>query len=59
MCALPKGGALIFSDRLLHASTPNTAKTDRFSLISTLPRARRRRTVSTLTSPRATTVYLP
>jgi phytanoyl-CoA hydroxylase len=35
ICALSKGGAIFFSDRLLHASTPNIAGEDRFALIST------------------------
>ena len=34
-CALPQGGAIFFSDRLLHASCPNSAHSDRYSLIST------------------------
>ncbi|MDF2439859.1 MAG: phytanoyl-CoA hydroxylase [Abditibacteriota bacterium] len=35
VCELPQGGAIIFSDRLLHASCPNIAGLDRYSLIST------------------------
>ncbi len=35
ICVLPQGGAIFFSDRLLHASCPNRAGTDRYSLIST------------------------
>lgn len=35
VCELPIGGAIFFSDRLLHASMPNTSGADRFSLIST------------------------
>lgn len=35
ICELPAGGAIFFSDRLLHASMPNTSGADRFSLIST------------------------
>lgn len=35
VCALHQGGAILFSDRLLHASTENRAGTDRYSLIST------------------------
>lgn len=35
ICELPAGGAIFFSDRLLHASTPNQTGADRFSLIST------------------------
>jgi ectoine hydroxylase-related dioxygenase (phytanoyl-CoA dioxygenase family) len=35
ICALPQGGAIFFSDRLLHASCENTAGADRFSIIST------------------------
>jgi ectoine hydroxylase-related dioxygenase (phytanoyl-CoA dioxygenase family) len=35
ICALRRGGVIIFSDRLLHASTENIAGQDRYSLIST------------------------
>lgn len=35
VCTLRKGGAIFFSDRLLHASTANTAGEDRFAIIST------------------------
>jgi ectoine hydroxylase-related dioxygenase (phytanoyl-CoA dioxygenase family) len=35
VCELPVGGVIVFSDRLLHASCPNTAGTDRYCLIST------------------------
>jgi ectoine hydroxylase-related dioxygenase (phytanoyl-CoA dioxygenase family) len=35
ICELPAGGAIFFSDRLLHASTPNEAGADRFSIIIT------------------------
>jgi ectoine hydroxylase-related dioxygenase (phytanoyl-CoA dioxygenase family) len=35
ICTLPQGGAIFFSDRLLHASCENTIGTDRFSIIST------------------------
>lgn len=35
ICELPAGGAIFFSDGLLHASTPNESGADRFSLIST------------------------
>lgn len=35
ICELPQGGAIFFSDRLLHASYPNSAGLDRYSLIST------------------------
>jgi ectoine hydroxylase-related dioxygenase (phytanoyl-CoA dioxygenase family) len=35
ICELPQGGAIVFSDRLLHASCPNSAGADRYSLIST------------------------
>ncbi len=34
-CPLPQGGAIVFSDRLLHASCSNSAGVDRYSLIST------------------------
>ncbi len=35
ICELKRGGAIIFSDRLAHASCPNTAGTDRYAIIST------------------------
>jgi ectoine hydroxylase-related dioxygenase (phytanoyl-CoA dioxygenase family) len=35
VCPLLQGGVIIFSDRLLHASCPNTDGGDRYSLIST------------------------
>ncbi|HEX8236084.1 MAG TPA: phytanoyl-CoA dioxygenase family protein [Abditibacteriaceae bacterium] len=35
VCPLPQGGVIIFADRLLHASCPNTDGGDRYSLIST------------------------
>lgn len=35
ICALSQGGAIVFADRLLHASCPNSAGLDRYSLIST------------------------
>ena len=35
ICELPQGSAIVFSDRLLHASCPNSAGVDRYSLIST------------------------
>jgi ectoine hydroxylase-related dioxygenase (phytanoyl-CoA dioxygenase family) len=35
VCELPQGGVIVFSDRLLHASCPNSAGLDRYSLIST------------------------
>jgi ectoine hydroxylase-related dioxygenase (phytanoyl-CoA dioxygenase family) len=35
VCEIPAGGAIFFSDRLLHASTPNDAGADRYSIIST------------------------
>ena len=35
ICALRRGGVIIFSDRLLHASTENISGKDRYSLIST------------------------
>lgn len=35
VCAVPRGSVIVFGDRLLHASRPNTAGADRFSLIST------------------------
>ncbi len=34
-CDVPRGSAVIFSDRLLHASCPNTARADRYTIIST------------------------
>lgn len=35
VCALRRGGAIIFSDRLVHGSTRNTAGQDRFAIIGT------------------------
>ncbi len=35
ICELPRGSAVIFSDRTVHASCPNTAGADRFTIIST------------------------
>ena len=35
ICSLPQGGVIVFSDRLLHASCPNTDGGERYSLIST------------------------
>ena len=35
VCSLPQGGAIFFSDRLLHASCENPARADRYSIIST------------------------
>jgi hypothetical protein len=35
VAACPAGGALVFSDRLLHASTPNRSGADRVTIIST------------------------
>jgi hypothetical protein len=35
VCSLSQGGVIVFSDRLLHASCPNTDGGDRYSLIST------------------------
>lgn len=35
VCAVARGSAVIFSDRLVHGSTPNTAKKDRYVIIST------------------------
>jgi ectoine hydroxylase-related dioxygenase (phytanoyl-CoA dioxygenase family) len=34
-CELKRGGAIFFSDRLAHASCPNTAGLDRYAIIST------------------------
>jgi ectoine hydroxylase-related dioxygenase (phytanoyl-CoA dioxygenase family) len=34
-CAIKRGTAIIFSDRLVHGSTPNTAGQDRYAIIST------------------------
>ena len=34
-CAIPRGTAVVFSDRLVHGSTPNTAGRDRYAIIST------------------------
>lgn len=34
-CELKRGGAVFFSDRLAHASCPNTAGLDRYTIIST------------------------
>jgi ectoine hydroxylase-related dioxygenase (phytanoyl-CoA dioxygenase family) len=34
-CELKRGGAIFFSDRLAHASCPNTAGVDRYTIIST------------------------
>jgi len=35
VCTVGRGGVVIFSDRLVHGSTANTAKKDRFVIIST------------------------
>ena len=35
ICTVPRGSAIFFSDRLVHGSCPNTAGTDRFTIIST------------------------
>jgi ectoine hydroxylase-related dioxygenase (phytanoyl-CoA dioxygenase family) len=35
VCSLPKGGAIFFSDRLVHGSCTNSSGTDRYSLITT------------------------
>jgi phytanoyl-CoA hydroxylase len=35
VCSVKRGSAVIFSDRLVHGSTPNTAKKDRYVIIST------------------------
>ena len=35
VCNIRRGSAVIFSDRLVHGSTANTAKRDRFAIIST------------------------
>jgi ectoine hydroxylase-related dioxygenase (phytanoyl-CoA dioxygenase family) len=34
-CQIEKGGAIFFSDNLVHGSTPNSAGIDRFAIIST------------------------
>ncbi len=34
-CAIKRGTAIIFSDRLVHGSTPNTAGQDRYAIIGT------------------------
>ena len=34
-CAVPRGSAIFFSDRTVHGSCPNTAGTDRYTIIST------------------------
>jgi ectoine hydroxylase-related dioxygenase (phytanoyl-CoA dioxygenase family) len=34
-CAIPRGTGIIFSDRLVHGSTANTAGRDRYAIIST------------------------
>lgn len=35
LCEVPRGSAVFFSDRLLHASCPSTSGRDRYTLIST------------------------
>ena len=35
ICEIPRGSAIFFSDKLLHASTPNSTGADRFTIIST------------------------
>lgn len=35
ICAIPRGSAIFFSDRLLHASTANSTGADRYTIIST------------------------
>jgi len=35
VCEITRGTAIFFSDRLVHGSTPNTAGTDRYAIIST------------------------
>lgn len=35
VCNIPRGSAVFFSDRLAHASCPNTAGRDRYTIIST------------------------
>lgn len=35
VCAIKRGTAIVFSDRLVHGSTPNTAGKDRYAIIST------------------------
>ncbi len=35
VCAIPRGSAVFFSDRLVHGSRPNTAGRDRYTIIST------------------------
>jgi ectoine hydroxylase-related dioxygenase (phytanoyl-CoA dioxygenase family) len=34
-CAIKRGTAIVFSDRLVHGSTPNTAGRDRYAIINT------------------------
>ncbi|MCB1105199.1 MAG: phytanoyl-CoA dioxygenase family protein, partial [Cephaloticoccus sp.] len=34
-CSIKRGTAVVFSDRLVHGSTPNTAGKDRYAIIST------------------------
>jgi ectoine hydroxylase len=34
-CAMERGGAVVFSDRLMHGSTANTARKDRYVIIGT------------------------
>lgn len=34
-CAIKRGTAIVFSDRLVHGSTPNTAGKDRYAIINT------------------------
>ena len=34
-CAIKRGTAIVFSDRLVHGSTPNTAAKDRYAIIGT------------------------
>ena len=35
ICEIPRGSAIFFSDKLLHASTPNSTGADRYTVIST------------------------
>ena len=35
VCTVKRGSAIFFSDRLVHGSTPNIARTDRYTIIST------------------------
>ena len=35
VCSIKRGSAIIFSDRLVHGSTPNSAGKDRYAIIGT------------------------